>query len=416
MRFFDDRTVRLGLFALGLSVGLAVACFDVPEPAETYACQRDSDCAEAGLVCDDGVCCREGAAPLCVGRPLTDGGCPDGTPATLFYEDRDQDGFGDLQRALLRCAPPRSVVAVTRSGDCNDEPEDGGRFFFPGAREQCDSLDHDCDGLPNNGLDGGIFFLDQDSDGYGDRERSATFCVPPPGWVANRDDCAPTEVALHPGAVERCNKRDDDCDGVTDGKPDCGGPALFFKDPGVVVGARHLSTALQGQPSECIKDPSTYPSVAPADKVVGNSWTGSGEQSHVFWVERDGGTWDLWHDQAKLKLAVTFSTDGGSPTRWAGLRQPVLLFCGPGGFLRLVPPEPYLIPPTGTAPFTINQFIPLDPPGQNSPGSDAGWAVGKNSSDPERVLREVKRIEVLVQPAVGTSFKADFLETQFGLP
>jgi|AACY02.6.fsa_nt_gi Protein metal binding site. len=34
---------------------------------------------------------------------------------------------------------------------------------------------------------------------------------------ADTDDCAPTDAAVNPGAVEVCNGLDDDCDGTIDG-------------------------------------------------------------------------------------------------------------------------------------------------------------------------------------------------------
>lgn len=62
------------------------------------------------------------------------------------------------------------------------------------------------------------FFRDADDDGAGDTEDAVyTACgTPPPGFVAEGDDCAPTDPAIHPGAVERCDGHDDDCDETVD--------------------------------------------------------------------------------------------------------------------------------------------------------------------------------------------------------
>lgn len=464
------RVLRSGLLALGASVALAFACYEVPSVRDYYACKEDAECGDGGFVCDDGVCCREGKEPACLGRPLDGGTCLDGGSALLFFEDLDEDGFGNLTRPLYRCAPPESVPTVTNGEDCNDNPTAGGRLFFPGAPEQCDGYDNDCDGVPDEGLDGGLYFRDEDNDGFGDPRQSGTFCQRPVGWVENPDDCGPANGAVHPGglevcngldddcntrtddtpetgqpcavpgrlgvcaegtracvggkdscvqanspaALDTCNAKDDDCDGTTDEKPDCGGPGQFSADPSVVFGARHLDTALNGVPGGCLKD-SAYGSVAPADTVTGDVWTGSGATSHVFWAERDGGTWDLSRPMTSLKLFVDVSSDAGTVTnpdgglnRWAGHRQPIVLLCGPGGFLRLVAPAPIL---DSTGPESIRQIIPLPPP-------DAGsWVVGSNSTpDVQGVLRQVKRVEVLVQPASSSgSFTADF-HPDFGLP
>ena len=399
--------IRPALLALGAGVVLALACFEVPAVGDYYACARNEDCGAGGLVCDDGVCCHEREAPVCRGRVLDGGTCLDGGVPQRFFEDRDEDGFGDPQRAQDRCEPPRAVVAVTRSGDCNDDPTDGGRFFFPGALGQCDGLDHDCDGVPNNGLDAGLYYRDQDNDGYGDPARSASYCTPPFGWVATRTDCAPDNPAVHPGAREQCNGVDDNCVGGVDEKPDCGGPASFFNDPDVEVGARHLSANLGGQPSECLKS-SAYTLQSPADQVSGRVWTGSGDNSHFFWAERKSGTWDLVRAQSRLKLFVTFTTTG--PTnRWRAHQQPVVLLCGPAGMLRLVHRGEFPLPRDGSR-AELTATLPLPPDGVD-------WVLGANSTpDTAAVLRQVKRVEVLVQPESDTvGFTATF-SPDFGLP
>ncbi|QRK11879.1 hypothetical protein JQX13_18565 [Archangium violaceum] len=59
---------------------------------------------------------------------------------------------------------------------------------------------------------------------------------------------------------------------------------------------------------------------------------------------------------------------------------------------------------------SIRENIPLPPP-------DGGtWVVGGNSTpDVQGVLRQVRRVELLVQPAGAGSFTADF-HPDFGLP
>ncbi|MCA9541594.1 MAG: putative metal-binding motif-containing protein, partial [Myxococcales bacterium] len=37
-----------------------------------------------------------------------------------------------------------------------------------------------------------------------------------PGHVGDADDCDDADPAVHPGASERCNGADDDCDGLLD--------------------------------------------------------------------------------------------------------------------------------------------------------------------------------------------------------
>jgi hypothetical protein len=469
-----DRLVRSALLTLGACAVLALACYEVPEVRDYYSCKEDAECGDGGFVCDDGVCCREREDPICLGRVLdggTDGGggtCLDGGTPQTFFEDLDEDGFGNLTRPYYRCGPPLSVPTATNGDDCNDNRNAGGRLFFPGAPEQCDGYDNSCDGVADEGLDSGVYYLDEDNDGYGDPERTGTFCQRPVGWADNRNDCVPDSGTSYPGALEvcngldddcngkmddttrigqacasgrpgicaegtwactdgkdecipltpaarfdTCNAKDDDCDGTTDEKPDCGGPARFVGDPSVVFGARHLGSALQGVTGECLKD-STIPNAAPADVVSGDVWTGTGSTSHVFWVERDGGTWDLSRPLTTLKLFANVSSDAGTGrnedgglSRWSDHRQPVVLLCGPGGLLRLVPAASLL---DSTGPEAVRQNIPLPPT------SGSGWVVGANSSmDIPGVLRQVKRIEVVIQPAAsGGGFTVDF-DPDFGL-
>ncbi|WNG54051.1 hypothetical protein F0U59_04015 [Archangium gephyra] len=469
-----DRLVRSALLTLGACVVLAIACYEVPEVRDYYSCKEDAECGDGGFVCDDGVCCREREDPVCIGRVLdggSDGGtCLDGGTPQTFYEDLDEDGFGNLTRPLYRCSPPQSLPTATNGNDCNDNPTAGGRLFFPGAPEQCDGYDNSCDGVADEGLDGGLYYLDEDNDGFGDPARTGTFCQRPVGWVDNRNDCVPDSGTSYPGALEvcngldddcngttddtaqigqactvsgklgvcaegvrvcasgrdvcdsvrdpaaldTCNAKDDDCDGTTDEKPDCGGPIRFAGDPSVIFGSRHLGSALQGVMGECLKG-STLPNTTPADVVSGDVWTGSGSTSHVFWAERDGGTWDLSRSLTTLKLFADVASDAGTGTnrdgglsRWSDHGQPIVLVCGPGGFLRLVP-SPAILDSTGTE--AIRQNIPLPPT------STSGWVVGANSSsDVPGVLRQVKRIEVIIQPAASTgSFRFDF-HPDFGLP
>jgi hypothetical protein len=93
--------------------------------------------------------------------------------------------------------------------DCDDTDDD----IHPGATEQCNSVDDDCDTQIDEGCV--TYFEDADGDGYGNPAVSVTSLAPPPGYVANAADCDDNRAHIHPGAAERCNNlRDDDCDGT----------------------------------------------------------------------------------------------------------------------------------------------------------------------------------------------------------
>jgi len=57
-------------------------------------------------------------------------------------------------------------------------------------------------------------YLDSDRDGWGETEDTTTSCILLFGtWVERGGDCDDRDTAVHPGAEEVCNGRDDDCDG-----------------------------------------------------------------------------------------------------------------------------------------------------------------------------------------------------------
>lgn len=147
------------------------------------------------------------------GQSVLGGDCndadPDQTPETLWFLDADGDGFGDAARQIASCVPQEGLVEVV--GDCDDA--DAGSF--PGAEETCDGVDNDCDGAVDNAAtDAASLFLDADGDGYGDSAISA--CEGSEGTVAQGGDCDDADPAISPGAAERCDAIDNDCDGVVD--------------------------------------------------------------------------------------------------------------------------------------------------------------------------------------------------------
>mgnify|MGYP002639610246 CR=1 FL=1 len=111
-------------------------------------------------------------------------------------QDQDHDGFGVLQ------------------GDCDDHDD----TIHPAAPEQCNGVDDDCDGAVDEDAAGGDWFYpDADGDGYGLSAFPDQHCADAvPGWTRERGDCDEGDASIHPGADERCNGIDDDCDGRVD--------------------------------------------------------------------------------------------------------------------------------------------------------------------------------------------------------
>ncbi len=140
-----------------------------------------------------------------------DGGSGDGDALCSRYLDADSDGFGVGDPTEVACdAPGYSDV----DGDCNDASAE----VFPGAPEQCNGVDDDCDAVVDNDLQYD-WYADADSDGFG-AGPSLNTCAPPSGAVANADDCVDDDPAIHPDAPEVCNDVDDDCDSLVDDADD----------------------------------------------------------------------------------------------------------------------------------------------------------------------------------------------------
>jgi hypothetical protein len=131
-----------------------------------------------------------------------------------WYLDSDGDGFGDSTNFQISCDQPTGYVS--NSSDCNDSDSS----ISPIATEQCDSIDNDCDGAIDD-ADGNlttstIWYLDHDTDGYGDSNVSLSLCTQPSNYVSDATDCNDFDGSISPGATEICDTIDNDCDGAVD--------------------------------------------------------------------------------------------------------------------------------------------------------------------------------------------------------
>jgi len=204
------------------------------------ACIPPADHVQFPGDCDDSSVAVNPLAPeICdEGAPL-DNDC-DGLDETMndpdavipsWWPDADGDGFGDdAIGPVAQCDAPNfgPATAVQQGGDCLDaEPS-----AFPGAPERCNTLDDDCDGVENNDpIDAVVHWSDADFDGYGDPFGTLELHCPsfaPAGFVPNADDCQDGDDQIYPGAPERCDTFDNDCDGDTDEDPVYGGMAFAY--------------------------------------------------------------------------------------------------------------------------------------------------------------------------------------------
>ncbi|TNF28658.1 MAG: hypothetical protein EP329_17510 [Deltaproteobacteria bacterium] len=180
-------------------------------PSDAFPVERGGDCDDAAPARNPGVTeACDGADDDCDGQ--TDE--QDAEGCTPYYRDSDGDTHGLTADARCLCAPS-SPWSATTGGDCNDAVP----TIHPGATEECNGKDDDCDGLfDEEGAEGcQVWWLDTDFDSYGVAGETACLCAPTVPYVAaNADDCDDTSPFIHPNAVEVCNQKDDDCNGDTD--------------------------------------------------------------------------------------------------------------------------------------------------------------------------------------------------------
>lgn len=114
---------------------------------------------------------------------------------TYFYKDKDNDGFFSYE-------------------DCNDDDPN----INPNATEICDGIDNNCDGQEDEDLPLFIYYLDNDSDGFGTSSDFIVDCygTPPANYVFNNADCDDSNPNINPNSPEICDGIDNDCNILID--------------------------------------------------------------------------------------------------------------------------------------------------------------------------------------------------------
>jgi hypothetical protein len=217
------------------AVDVAVWYEDADQDGFGNAAVSDIDCdPPAGFVAD-GTDCDDGDADQYPGADETcngeDDDCDgevdedDAIDVLVWYEDADQDGFGNAAVSDIDCDQPAGFVAD------DDDCDDGDADQFPGADETCNGEDDDCDGAvdEDDALDVATWYEDADQDGFGNAAVSDIDCDQPPGYVADDTDCDDADADQYPGADETCNGEDDDCDGTVD-EDDAVDVATWYED------------------------------------------------------------------------------------------------------------------------------------------------------------------------------------------
>lgn len=163
-----------------------------------------------------------------------------GDPSVDMLADKDRDESIDVHCINIDTQTNQVYPADRSAMDCDDAVDE----THPGAGEDCDDADNDCDGYidelpsPNEGEHEAFgaqnfYCRDADGDGSSTHDDRVRRCGPPIGYIPCRPeqpaDCDDGDERVHPGAQEVCDGLDNDCDGLWEGH---GAPATaLFNRP-----------------------------------------------------------------------------------------------------------------------------------------------------------------------------------------
>jgi hypothetical protein len=243
------------------------------DPAVTLeACVAPSGWVADDSDCDDGdFTVKPGAPEACNGVDDDCDGAVDDGVLSEFFADADTDGYGDPTVITEACTAPTGYVPDAT--DCDD----AAISVYPGAPEQCNGVDDNCDGAvdEDSATDALTWYDDRDEDGFGDAARPVLACAMPSGTVADDTDCNDLNNAIFPGAAEVCDGIDQDCDGVLDNGTTC------FDDDGDGF------TELDGDCDDA--DPYTYPGAPELGDGIDNDCDGDvDEGTSIYDDDGDG--------------------------------------------------------------------------------------------------------------------------------
>ena len=212
--------IRLTSLVALLGVSVLTGCGEKEiEEEEEEVIDNDGDGSPEGEDCNDwsGVI-YPGAPEVCDDQDNDCDGEIDEDVKRTYYEDGDGDGYAaDGSASIEGCEVPSGYAEET--GDCDDADVNAHPGF---SIDACDTpaepTDNDCDGDIDEDATYADYYIDADEDGYGadDGKDVINDCAAPEGYAVTNDDCDDTYELTHPDAPERCDSKDNDCNGAVD--------------------------------------------------------------------------------------------------------------------------------------------------------------------------------------------------------
>ncbi len=287
-------------------------------------CRMSEECRPTGVVTGD-LCVRfgdlEGAfcgqdcadSKACpVGYECREVEAPDGGQA---WQCLPQSGECECTADFIEAGYETDCVRANEHGQCRGSRRCTKDGLSPcdapvPEAERCDGADNECDGdTDEEGAQGcAPYYLDEDGDGVGTTSDSRCLCGPASPYSAKTaGDCDDQTPTVGPGAQERCDGVDNDCDGDTDEEGAEGCTPHYLDQDGDGVGSASDSRCLCGPASpysaktagDCDdQTPTVGPGVQERCDGVdndcdGDTDEGGGEGCQTYFYDGDGDGWGL---------------------------------------------------------------------------------------------------------------------------